>query len=153
MESNSCIELLKLYWDEWKFRQEALWKRIIQFFCVIFFVSTLPITINMFSISLPDVPLLVFPIVGILLAVFFWWFCLSESIRINSIDAKIKKIIQDSFPAEYSKTTLVPFSKQSKGVAPVFYWRMAIWVPISLSIMQIIVAISMIYFVVTNKLL
>lgn len=79
-------------------------------------------------------------------------FGLLVGIRINSIDVKIKKIIQDSFPSEYAKTTLVPLKKRSKKVAPIFYWHMTIWVPTSLSVMQAIVAISMIYLVVTNKL-
>lgn len=151
-DDSNNIELLKLYWDEWKFRQEGLWKRIIQFMVIIFFTSTLPITINIFSASLPNVSLLIFPAVGILLILFFLWFCLSESIRINSIDAKIKQILQDSYPEKYVKTTLVSLTKRKKGVLPIFRWRMAIWVPVSLSVMQFIVAISMIYFVLTNKL-
>lgn len=102
--------------------------------CNYFFTSTLPITVRVFSVSLPDVSLLVFPVVGILLIVFFLWFCLSESIRINSIDNKIKLIIRDCFPHEYVKETLVPLTNRKKGVLPIFRWRMAIWVPISLSI-------------------
>ena len=152
MDRNDYIELLKLYWDEWKFRQEGLWKRILQFFVINFFVSTLPISIKLFSISLPKVSLLIFPIVRMMLTVFFLWFCLSESIRITSIDTKIKKIICDLFSEQYAKTTLVPLIKRSKKVSPIFYWRMATWLPISLSIMQTIVAISMIYLVVADKL-
>ncbi len=78
------IELLKLYWEEWKFRQENLWKRIIQFFVINFFTSTLPLTVNMFSVHLPNVSLLIFPVSGILLVLFFLWFCLSESTRIRT---------------------------------------------------------------------
>ncbi len=152
MKNSDYIELLKLYWEEWKFRQEGLWKRTIQFFVINFFVSTLPITINMFSVSLPKISMLVFPIIGMMLIGFFLCFCLSESIRIASIDNKVKKIICDIFSEEYAKTKLVSLSQRGHNVSPFFYWRMAVWVPISLSIMQTIVAISMVYLVVTNKL-
>lgn len=146
------LELLKLYWDEWKFRQEGLWKRIIQFMIIIFFTSTLPITISGFSISLPNVSLFIFPLVGLLLTLFFLWFCLSESTRINSIDSLIKQILKDYFQEKYIKTTLKsPFNCQ-KEAERIFQWRMAIWVPISLSVMQLIIAVLMIYLVIAEKI-
>lgn len=149
---NDYLELLKLYWDEWKFRQENLWKRMIQFMIIIFFTSTLPITISAFSISLPNVSLLLFPIVGLLLIVFFLWFCLSETVRIGAIDSKVKQILKDIFPEEYVKTSLKSLTNPQKQPLPIFRWRMTIWVPISLSFMQLLVAASMIYLIATNKL-
>lgn len=149
---NDCLELLKLYWEEWKFRQEGLWKRMIQFMIIIFFTSTLPITISAFSISLPNVSLLIFPIVGLLLVVFFLWFCLSEAVRINAIDSIIKQILEDSFPEKYVKTSLKSLTNHQKQPLPIFRWRMTIWIPVSLSLMQLLVVTSMIYLIVTNKL-
>lgn len=146
------IELLRLYWDEWKFRQEALWKRIIQFMIIIFFTSTLPITISAFSVSLPNISLLLFPIIGLLLIAFFLWFCLCEAVRINAIDSFIKQIMKDSFPEKYVKTSLKSLANPQKQAPPIFYWRMAIWVPVSLSVMQLLVAIFMIYVVIANRL-
>lgn len=141
--------LINLYFDEWKFRQEGMWKRITQFFVILFFVSTLPITIGAFDgVMLPNISKLAFPISGIILTIFFLWFCLSESIRINSIDAQIKNIIKDTYGDKYLKNKLVPLTKhfQDKGhTLKIFTWRMAIWVPVVLSTVQILIAIFVLY--------
>lgn len=146
------MELLSIYHDEWKFRQEGLWKRIIQFFVVIFFTSTLPITIRVFSgPTIPDIPLEFFPYLGMGLTLFFLWFCLSESIRINSVNNKIITIMKDLFPAAYVKTDLIPLTKRKETIF-IFKWRMAIWVPIVLSIMEVAVSVFMLYLIFNSKL-
>jgi len=153
--SDKIISILGFYYEEWKFRQENLWKRIIQFFIIIFFVSTFPITIGILNgISIPKIPLVVFPIIGIILSLFFLLFCLSESSRINSIDYKIKLIIQNEFP-NYAKNNLIPFNKKyigKKDACFIFRWKMAIWVPIALSSMQIVLAIFIILLILSNSL-
>jgi len=158
-----CMEdknlfLLNIYWEEWKFRQENLWKRIIQFYVIIFFVSTLPITVKVFDrvdISFFNY-LLTFPIAGLLLTLFFLWFCLSESSRINSVDDKIKKIINDNYPEKYQKSKLIPFTKKSreagKETFKCFQWRMAIWVPIFLSVTQTIISVTIFILIITGKI-
>lgn len=147
---DNMLELLKLYYAEWRFRQESLWKRIIQFFVIIFFTSTLPISIKIFDssneIKIPDNLLTLFPITGIFLTIFFLWFCLAESIRINTIDTKIKLIINSLFPSTYGKNGLVPLIRRSRDVLPIFKWRMAIWVPIFLSAIELLISIFMLLF-------
>ncbi|SHN88504.1 hypothetical protein [Desulfitobacterium chlororespirans] len=148
--------LLNLYFEEWKFRQENLWKRILQFFVVIFFVSTLPLTIGIFNgVKLPQISVIMFPIAGILLTLFFLWFCLAESIRINTIDGKIKRIMADHYPEEYVKNELVPLTKpyqKKEKTWAIFRWRMAIWVPVTLSAMEIVIAIAVIFIIIIGAL-
>lgn len=147
------IELLSLYYEEWRFRQDGLWKRIVQFFVIIFFTSTLPITVNIFhSISIPNISLLVFPIVGIFLTAFFVVFCMSESVRIKAIDMKIKKIISDCFDPSYCKMDLPSLFDNTKPAGKIFTKRMAIWVPLSLATMQLILAGFMIWLILSGKL-
>ena len=141
----NVFDLLTIYYDEWKFRQENFWKRIIQFFVIIFFISTFPITFDYFYHGpLPDsIDMVVFPIVGIGANIFFFIFCLSESYRINSIDDKIKRIISDTYSC-YSKNRLLPLNKEKAAAgkeAPwVFRMRMAIWVPVFLTTIQVLLA-------------
>lgn len=143
------LELLKIYVDEWKFRQENLWRRITQFFVIIFFVSTLPVTIAGLSpeVQLPGIPKAVFPLCGIALSIFFVWFCLSEAHRIAAIDKRCNEIINNNFPQEYQKTGLPALKlKETKlegSALPIFNWRMAIWVPIFLASVEVIIALSM----------
>ena len=100
------MELLKIYIDEWKFRQDSLWRRITQFFVIIFFVSTLPVTVAALSekVILPDIPKAIFPLCGIALSIFFVWFCFSEAHRIAAIDSRCKEIIKNNFPSDYQKS-------------------------------------------------
>lgn len=148
----SKMDLLKMYWDEWKFRQEGLWKRIIQFSIVIFFTSTMPITARALNVEVPSVSLSVFPVAGIVLTVFFYWFCLCEASRINTIDAKIKWIISDLFSQKYSKTDLLPFSKKTVFLMPLLRSHMSLWVPALLSALHLFIAVFMLYVISTGKL-
>lgn len=144
--------LLQIYFDEWKFRQESLWKRMIQFLVINFFITTMPITVTAFSgVKLPSsVGFYVYPICGIAISVIFFVFCLSESYRINSIDRLCKKIISDTLP-KYEKRGLVSFdnAKADRGVmAPKLFQKpMAVWVPTLFAVLQIVLAISMIFII------
>ena len=147
------IELLKLLYDEWKYRQDGLWKRMIQFTVIVLFISTLPITIGLFNgIALPELPLAFFPVVGIFLSAFFVVFCLAESTRIKSIDRNVKAIEKDIYPPEYQKTTLVSLMNDNKPASRLLTARMAVWVPISLGGFQIAIAILVLYLIATNNL-
>ena len=146
------MELLKIYFEEWKFRQENLWKRMTSFFIIIFFVSTLTITAYMFSgLSIPDISPSFFPICGLILSMLYLWYCFAESHRINAIDELAREIIKTNFPSKYTKRGLRAFQKYKNqvGVEPkekawkIFQFRMSIWVPLVLTAFEIAVAITM----------
>lgn len=140
------LELLKIYYEEWKFRQENLWKRMRLFFVAIFLVSTLPITAYMFDgLKLPQVSAMIFPICGLVLSVFYIWYCLAESYRINAVDNLIKRIIRANYPIEYTKTDLVLLAHhtEKKILYKIFTWRMVIWIPVFLTFFEVIVAVAM----------
>ena len=46
--NDNVFKLLELYYGEWKFRQENMWRQGARFSIVIFFVSTFPISIDFF---------------------------------------------------------------------------------------------------------
>ena len=155
-DKNQWIELLKLYYEEWKFRQEELWKKAIQLLVIIFFTSTLPITISVFgSISISNIPMWVFPGFGILLTFFFLWYFLSKSLRINAIDAKRKRVIEMVFGNGFTDDDLLPFLERNrenkKEPLIIFKWRMSIWVPVILSAIEIAISIIMIILICFNK--
>ena len=146
------MELLRIYYEEWKFRQESLWKRMTSFFIIIFFISTLPVTAHMFNgLTIPDVTPKLFPICGIVLSVLYLWYCFAESHRINAVDELTREIVKANFPSKYAKHGLQPF-KKSKNQAEketeenawkIFQFRMSIWVPLVLTAFEIAVAITM----------
>ena len=152
MDNSDAIELLKIYYDEWKYRDENSWKKRLQFFVAILFISTLPVSYQTFgAISLPNSILFMFPISGIFLSFIFLWYCLSEAYRIKSIAFRIEIIINDVFLPKYSKYGLVPIRKKNhdkgKSVHKIFYEPMNIWVPMLFFILELAVSIAMIVFI------
>lgn len=149
------IELLKIYYEEWKFRQESLWKRMPLFFVIIFFVSTLPITACMFNdLNISGILPEFFPACGLILSILYLWYCFAESYRINAIDDLIKEIVNANFPSHYTKNGLHSFvnqrNKAKKEPWKIFTWRMAIWVPLVLTAFEVIVAIVMLFLIRKN---
>ena len=144
------IELIKLYYEEWKFRQEELWKKTTQLLIIIFFTSTLPVTIKFLgpNYDISGIPILVFPIAGILLTVFFCWYFLSNASRINALDVKRKKVIEKCFGEGLGKDDIQPFLPKNvannKRPLSIIKWRMSIWVPIFLSCIELLISIAMI---------
>lgn len=146
------IELLNIYYDEWKYRLDRFRKQMVQSFIVIFFVITLPISISFFNnIKIPNaLPLLLFPISGLCLSFVFLFYCLSESSRIITLRDKITLIIRDNFPEQYLK---YPCSQNSSKHFSLFKLSMTIWIPIGLTIVEIIISAIMIYLIVNNAII
>lgn len=152
MRTNN-LELLKIYYDEWKYRLDHMRKQLLQSYVVIFFTTTLPITIGIFDgITLPNLPLIVFPICGILLTIVFLLYCMSEAARIKSLNLKIKLIIKENFPRRYSKTILRPFVNSTKKTPAIYIWPMTAWIPLIMAIAEFILAGVMLYLIIGKKL-
>lgn len=148
------VELLKLFYEDWKFRQENLWKKFMQFFVIIFFTSTLPISISVFNNArLPelDYAIFIFPVSGIFLTIFLLWYCISEAVRIKAIDDKIQGIICECFGEKYKKSGMKSVFRDAKEAHPLFCKKMAVWVPITLSIFELIIAFLMLFLIITQK--
>lgn len=145
------IELLNIYYDEWKYRLDRFRKQMVQSFIVIFFVITLPISISFFNnVQIPHaIPLLLFPISGLCLSFVFLFYCLSESSRIATLRNKITQIISDNFPEKYLK---YPCTSSTTKNFSLFKMSMAVWIPIGLTIVNIIISAIMIYLIVNNEI-
>ena len=146
------LELLKIYYDEWKYRHEHFWKTLIRFFVVIFFTSTLPITIHIFNGAIiPNIPLSLFPVTGIFLTIFYLWYGLSESLRLTATNKTIKLMIGKLFP-NHENVQLTSFTNEDMPAHPIFYVRVALWIPILFSGIEFVISISMLLLVFTNSL-
>lgn len=144
-------ELLKIYFEEWKYRLDRYRKQISQLVVIIFLTTSLPISVKVFeNVEIPSIPLIIFPLSGILLTFIFMFYCLSEAARIKSLDKIIKKIISNNYPEEYVKTNLDMVL--NKKLTIILNARMTIWVPIALFFVEIIIALIMIYLICTNQI-
>ena len=145
------IELLNIYYDEWKYRLDRFRKQMVQSFIVIFFVITLPISISFFNnIQIPHaIPLLLYPISGLCFSFLFLFYCLSESSSLTTLRNKITLIISDNFPEQYLK---YPCSPNSPKHFSLFKMNMTVWIPIGLTIVEIIISAIMIYLIINNEI-
>jgi len=94
-EKEKDMQLLELYWEEWKYRHENFWKRMTQFFIAIAFLSVLPLIYQSFideAIKLNQFSLSILPGLSIVLSLFFLWYGFSESVRLIAVNEKINAL-------------------------------------------------------------
>lgn len=73
MNTENNISLLKLYYDEWKYRLDNYRKQIYKIIIVIFFTTTLPISIGIFDkVIIPNIALTIYPLLGLVLTYSFF---------------------------------------------------------------------------------
>lgn len=157
MSKEDTINILNIYFDEWKYRHENFWKRLNQFSVVIFFTNTLPITFRLFdNLKLPNISLLFFPICGFVLALVCLIFCLAENSRLVATDKTIKRIVAEKLGACYKKEPISLFEndKRNKRIfkLPFFRWRIGTWVPLAITLLQIGLSALVVYLIVTKRI-
>lgn len=140
------IELIKVYHEEWQFRQGHVWKKFVLFVVVIFFASTMPITVGLFpGLEIPEkLSLYWFPILGIVLTFFFLASNLADAARMSTLDTLIRKIVGDVYPAKYNKKGLDPLLGKNKNRWNPFNMRMSVWFPILVAVVEIAIAVGVI---------
>ncbi len=147
--------LLEQYYEEWKFRQQSLWKRMPQFFVVIFLLSTWPVSAGFFEKRpvLMPVSAWIFPLAGLVLSVLFLLYCWAEAKRIKAIDVRRQAIIDAHFAVSYRKRGLPPlFDKEPKWLQKALNEPMALWLPVALTLLNVLVAAAMLILSISGKL-
>lgn len=140
------IELIKVYHEEWQFRQGHVWKKFVLFVVVIFFASTMPITVGLFpGLEIPEkLSLYWFPVLGIILTFFFLASNLADAARMSTLDTLIRKIVGDVYSAKYNKKGLDPLLGKNKNRWNPFNMRMSVWFPILVAVVEIAIAVGVI---------
>lgn len=140
------IELIKVYHEEWQFRQGHVWKKFVLFVVVIFFASTMPITVGLFpGLEIPEkLSLYWFPVLGIILTFFFLASNLADAARMSTLDTLIRKIVGDVYPAKYNKKGLDPLLGKNKNRWNPFNMRMSVWFPFLVAVVEIAIAVGVI---------
>ncbi len=147
-DHSNTFNLINMYFEEWKYRHENFWRRLTQFAVVTFFTTTLPITFRMFNaLELPDIPMLLFPISGVFLALLNLWFCLSENVRMVAVDRTIRELIRQRFGNQYLKRTL-----PTKRFERLYKLRIGLWFPVVMTALQIALAFLVIWMICVNKI-
>ena len=134
------FDIINMYFEEWKYRHENFWKRLIQFSVITFFTTTLPITFRVFGeIQLPDIPIIFFPLAGGILTVLTLIFCLSENSRMMAVGNTINELIRDYYGESFLRKPL-PATRFSK----IYKLRIGIWIPSLISLLQFSLVVLMV---------
>lgn len=149
VDNSTSLEIVKMYFDEWKYRHENFWKRLTQFAIITFFTSSMPITYRIFqSIVLPRISMLFFPVCGIILALVSWLFCLSEYKRLEAVNNRMNSIIKTKLGEGYAKQELTDKKLRER----IFNARIGIWLPGTIMVMQMALAGLIIWIILTNRM-
>ena len=145
----TALEIVKMYFDEWKYRHENFWKRLTQLAVITFFTSSMPITYRIFAgMTLPRISMMFFPICGIILAFASGLLCLAEYKRLEAVDNTIKHIIAEQFGKSCAKEERTAKKLWEKAINK----KIGIWVPCTLTIMQLVLAGIMIWMIAANRI-
>lgn len=144
----NAFDIINMYFDEWKYRHENFWKRLTQFTVITFFTTTMPVTYCILGdFKLPDIPMIFFPICGAVLALLSLLFCLSENSRLMTVDNTIRELVREHFGESFCKH---PISNGKMEM--VFRWRIGIWIPSVITVLQMLLVGFVIWMICSNKL-
>ena len=136
---DQIISLLSIYEDEWEHRNDILWSQIFRFFYFSVFTMILPNITTYLSISLPKIPLKLFPIIGIFIATLSYILSLSYSKRLEASSKTYKKI-NDLLPEKYRRIGL-----ESIKYGKYFKTRHTIIIPFLIYIISLTIGITLFF--------
>lgn len=90
--NSELISLLGVYEEEWRFRDAAWFSRMFQFFLVSFITILIPYLNQYFSIQLPNISKVLFPVPGIVIATVALAFSIMYATRLNKLSSSILRI-------------------------------------------------------------
>lgn len=138
-DDNHALQIANMYFDEWRYRHENYWKRLIQLSIITFFATSLPVSFQVFgNLKLPEISLLLFPVCGVVLALLCLVLCLSESSHLSAIAKVRKRIIQVQFGNDFFPDFIS--------------LHISVWFPIVLTILQIALAVLMVWTILQGKI-
>lgn len=99
----TTISLLNVYLTEWCYREEFMWLQLFRFYFAILIVSLFPNLYNAIGVEeLPNVPKVVFRIIGIILSFVYYYVALAYAARFQAISDTYRSVIV-TFPKEYQR--------------------------------------------------
>ena len=86
------LGLINLYYQEWQHREETFWKQVFKFYFATLTVIFLPNIAAHFNFTPPDFPYWIFPVVGFLMTLVFFYISYGYAIRLKASSETYKKV-------------------------------------------------------------
>ena len=114
------IEMIKLYWEEFKYRHERYWKSFFRFSFAILFLLALPYVYSDKLDELGRLSILV-PVLSAILSLFSAWLLAAEYERIRLTKEKFQELKEGKFGAK---------ELEKSGIRKILSWRIGIVVTV-----------------------
>lgn len=92
-KADQIINLLNVYLTEWTHRDSLLWSQVFKYFYATLVVIFLPNIAGFLGINLPNIPSIIFPILGILLSAVFLYVSMGYAKRLEAIGKTYQHLI------------------------------------------------------------
>lgn len=139
-EYDTTISLLNLYYSESNYRSQVLWSQIFRFYYAILIIILLPNMSTFFQITLPNIPIIVFRIIGILLSFSFLYVSFGYAIRLQAINDTYQNLL-DELPKKYHRKSI-----KDIGIGKIFMPRISYVLCFSLFLSLFFLSIILIIF-------
>ena len=102
LSTEDLLSLMDIYYKEWQYRDEILWKQVYRFFYVTVIVLFLPNIAGFIGIVMPDFPCIVFPVISLIMACFFFYAAMAYVNRLKASSITYRTIME-MLPKEYQR--------------------------------------------------
>lgn len=142
---DTTISLLNVYLAEWIQRDQIIWSQIFKFFYAILIIILLPNLALHFDLVLPNLPILIFRIIGLFLSFLFLYISLGYAVRLHAISDTYRDIIK-TLPTEYQRKSIECIKFKNKSIGKIFMPR--IGYIICLALFLVLFSLSIILMIV-----
>ena len=102
---SDVISLMDIYLNEWMHRDELLWTQAFKYFYATLVVLFLPNIASFLRIDLPNIPVVLFPIIALVLSAVFLYVTIGYCKRLEASGMTYQKII-NYLPGELQRVPL-----------------------------------------------
>lgn len=139
-EFDTTISLLNVYLTEWIQRDQILWAQLFKFFYAILIIILLPNLARHFDLALPNLPIFIFRLIGLLFSLLFLYVSLGYAIRLQAISDTYRDII-NTLPKEYRRKSIKDIKLKNIPIGVLFMPRIGYIVCIMLFLMLVSLSI------------
>ena len=104
LTNDNAIEILKMYSDEWEYLTTQYWDILIKLSIVNYLVILFPFVYDILKVDVNklNLPLIIFPVLGVVLSFLFLFINISLSARKKTLHETMERIISN-FSIDYCK--------------------------------------------------
>lgn len=142
LERGEIIQLLDIYLTEWTHRDSFLWAHVYRYFYAILIFMIFPNIASYLQITMPPIMPKAFPILGLVLTVFFCYLSFGWVIRLQTIGTTYQNLI-NTLPTQYQRIKIEDLKYRSFKYGKFFNAKMSVIVVILLTLALFTIGIAM----------